>query len=248
MRPLLCLLPLLLLSCSAPSQGSSPAANFSQLTLKAIGDMPTGGDYSGSDATKNKLTQACTIDNAGLAFAPRQAQPSFCSGATYLVFLKSLQAHGQLSPAVVKELVVSLDQKDGEGIFGRWNANGPGCAKLITDLNCGINFTSWEEAQPGDFLKIWWTDKIGGQERGHHVVYLGHDQDSVRFWSSNQPHGYGEKTVLRSKCKRVLFSRITSPRNISNVTRLPARDPWLERMLRDDFSWEEVRQKCRVRQ
>lgn len=209
--------------------------------------MPRGGGYSGSDATKNKLPLACTIDPIGLVFIPQKAQPSFCSGATYLVFLKSLQASEKLSPQVTQKLVVSQDQKDGHGIFGRWNANGPGCAKLVADLSCGINFTAWKKAQPGDFLKIWWTDQIGGKERGHHVVYLSHNEDSVTFWSSNQPGGYGEKTVPLSKCKRVLFTRITSPKKISNVTKLPPNDPWLERMLRDDFTWAEIAKKCRVR-
>ena len=208
--------------------------------------MPRGGGYSGTDATKNKLSLASTPAPLGLTFTPQKAQPSFCSGATYLVLLKSLQASQKLSPEVAQKLVVARDQKDGQGVFGRWNANGPGCAKLVADLGCGINFTSWEKAQPGDFLKIWWTDQIGGKERGHHVVYLSHDENAVRFWSSNQPNGYGEKTVPLTKCKRVLFTRITAPQKFSNVTRLSPSDPWLERMLRDDFTWTEVAQKCRV--
>ena len=251
MKPLLLLLPLLLFSCSSPIQGDVNEAaaplNFNQLTLQAIQEMPTGGGYSGSDSTKNKLPLASSVNANGLTFSPRAAQPSFCSGATYLTFLWSLQASQKLSPEVAKKLVVALDQQDGDGIFGRWNANGPGCAKLVADLDCGLNFTSWEQAQPGDFLKIWWTDKIGGKERGHHVVYLGHDQKSLRFWSSNQPNGYGEKTIPRSDCKRVLFSRVTTPHKIARIPQLPAVDPWLKRMLRDDFTWQEVRQKCRIR-
>lgn len=250
MKKLLALIPFVLLSCSAPSQSSAPntpAVDFNQLNLKAIEAMPRGGGYSGSDATKNKLPLAATTNPQGLAFIPQAAQPSFCSGATYLTFLHSLQSSQKLSPDVAKQLVVTPDQQDGHGIFGRWNANGPGCAKLIADLNCGINFTSWQKAQPGDFLKIWWTEKIGGQERGHHVVYLGHDEQTVRFWSSNQPKGYGEKTIPRSDCKRVLFTRITAPHQIDHITQLPPKDPWLERMLRDDFTWKEVAAKCRVK-
>ncbi len=208
--------------------------------------MPVGGGYSGSDATKNKLTRASRPHATGLSFTPQAAQPSFCSGATYLVFLKALQAGQHVTPKEAKALVVSQDQQDGEGIFGRWNANGPGCAKLITDLACGINFTDWEKAQPGDFLKIWWNEHIGGREHGHHVVYLGHDETSVRYWSSNQPNGYGEKTIPRSKCRRILFTRVTIPQKVTRVTSLPAHDPWLARMLREDFSWPEVRQRCEV--
>ena len=246
-----CLAPvscLLLFACSAPSQSTTTAVSFNSLTLQAIKTMPQGGGYSGTDATKNKLPLACTTNAVGLVFAPQKAKPSFCSGATYLVLLKSLQASQKLSPEVAQKLVVTPDQKDGHGVFGRWNSNGPGSAKLVADLACGINFTSWEKAQPGDFLKIWWTDQIGGRERGHLVVYLSHDENSVRFWSSNQPNGYGEKTVPLTQCKRVLFTRITAPQKFSRVTTLPPTDPWLERMLRDDFTWPQVAQKCHVQE
>lgn len=208
--------------------------------------MPRGGGYSGTDATKNKLPLACKINESGLTFSEQSPQPSFCSGATYLVFLKAIQTTNKPKLAVAKKLVVTPDQKDGHGIFGRWNANGPGCAKLVADLQCGSNFTAWEKAQPGDFLKIWWTEKIGGQEHGHHVIYLGHDAKSLRFWSSNQPNGYSEKTVPRTDCKQVLFTRITAPSKIRNTLSLPFIDPWLERMLHDDFTWDEVKRKCRV--
>jgi hypothetical protein len=31
-------------------------------------------------------------------------------------------------------------QRDGEGIWGRWNANGPGTARLFHEMNLGENF------------------------------------------------------------------------------------------------------------
>lgn len=244
----LALLTLTLLACSAPSEETSTQTSFNQATLEAIKKMPQGGGYSGSDATKNKLPLACVAKPAGLSFSLKSAQPSFCSGATYLALLHALDQTQSLSQTDAQLLVVALDQKDGQGLFGRWNANGPGCAKLVADLGCGQNFTSWDKAQPGDFLKIWWTDKIGGQERGHHVVYLSHNETSVRYWSSNQPNGYGEKTIPRSDCKRVLFSRITAPQKFNQISNLPPSDPWLERMLRDDFTWSEVKLKCQVQE
>ncbi|MBK1833562.1 hypothetical protein [Roseibacillus ishigakijimensis] len=246
-KALLVILPFLLLACASPSQeaGSQPET-FNALTLAALREMPSGGAYSGTDATKNKLVLACRAEGADLVFTPSAARPSFCSGATYLVFLRAAEEAGVLTPAVAQALVVQPDQQDGHGVFGRWNANGPGCAKLIADLGAGMNFTSWEEARPGDFLKIWWTEAIGGRERGHHVVYLGHDAHSVRFWSSNQPAGYGEKTIPREQCRRLLFTRLTQPARLQQVTRLPATDEWLARMLREDFTWQEVVEKCHV--
>ena len=232
-------------NCTTAQQASSH--DFNRKTLTAIHTMPSGGGYSGSDATKNKLVLACRAHDSGLTINAQKAQPSFCSSATYLVFAQAVNEIIQPDKELAQALAVSLNQKDGHGVFGRWNANGPGCAKLVADLGCGINFTNWEQAQPGDFLKIWWTDAIGGRERGHHVVYLGHDETTVRFWSSNTPNGYGEKTVPRDRCKRVLFTRITSPQRIAHATKLPASDPFLVQMLSRDFTWQQVVRACRVK-
>ncbi len=221
-----------------PTTAAEPA-NFNSKVLAAVRSMPSGGKYDGSDATKNLLHDACVLTDGRIQVHANKATPSFCSGATYLVLLKALDQGTQA-------LLPEIDQQDGHGIFGRWNSNGPGAAKLVTDLDAGKNFTSWENAQPGDFLKIWWTAEIGGRERGHLVVYLSHNSKSVRFWSSNQPGGYGIKSVPRSDCHRVLFTRITKPENFANAKKLSAVDPWLKRMLRDDFAWSEVVEKCRV--
>lgn len=228
---------LLLASCAGVAPGND--SGFNARVLAAMRTMPAGGGYDGSDATKNLLPQACGRSGEAIRVDPRRARPSFCSGATYLVLLKALGT----GPEV---LLPVIDHRDGHGVFGRWNANGPGCAKLVADLGAGRNFTSWDEARPGDFLKIWWTDAIGGREQGHHVVYLGHDRESVRFWSSNQPGGYGVKSVPWSQCRRILFTRITRPERFSAAGRLPAADPWLAAMLREDFGWQEVIAKCRV--
>jgi hypothetical protein len=213
--------------------------DFNARVLVAVKAMPAGGGYDGSDATKNLLPKACRVSDGRLVVDAGVARPSFCSGATYLVLLKALESGSEA-------LVPVVDHQDGHGVFGRWNSNGPGAAKLVADLRCGVNFTSWEKARPGDFLKIWWGDEIGGRERGHHVVYLSHDEKNVRFWSSNRPGGYGVKTVPRAECKRVLFTRITRPAKLAEASGLKDEDPWLLRMLTDDFTWDEVAARCRV--
>lgn len=228
---------LLAVSCANPVAGED--RDFNSKVLAAVRTMPAGGGYDGSDATKNLLPKACSLRGGRFVVKASTAQPSFCSGATYLVLLKALDGGSE-------SLLPVMDHQDGHGIFGRWNANGPGAAKLVADLKAGRNFTSWDEARPGDFLKIWWTAEIGGRERGHLVVYLGHDAEEVRFWSSNQPGGYGTRSVPRSKCRRVLFTRITRPERFDAASRLPEVDPWLVRMLRDDFTWAEVVSRCRI--
>ncbi|MGJ8633413.1 MAG: hypothetical protein ACSHX7_05790 [Luteolibacter sp.] len=235
--PLVFLFGVIASGCAPVSVGED--ADFSSKVLAAVQTMPRGGGYDGSDATKNLLHGACELVDGKFRVDANRAKPSFCSGATYLVLLKALGSGSEV-------LLPEIDQQDGHGIFGRWNSNGPGSAKLVTDLGAGKNFISWNEARPGDFLKIWWTDKIGGRERGHLVVYLGHDAESVRFWSGNQPGGYGSKSVPRSDCKRVLFTRITRPGKFAAAKNLPAVDNWLARMLREDFTWAEVVKQCRV--
>ena len=236
---LILLLGVLAAGCANMTTGN--ASDFNSKVLAAVRTMPSGGGYDGSDSTKNLLHGACELVDGKIQVNANHAKPSFCSGATYLVLLKAL---GSGSEALLPE----IDQKDGHGVFGRWNSNGPGSAKLVADLGAGKNFTSWNAAQPGDFLKIWWTDRIGGREQGHLVVYLGHDAESVRFWSSNQPGGYGTKSVPRSDCRRVLFTRITRPEKFSAAKNLSAVDPWLARMLWEDFTWNEVISKCRVKE
>ncbi|MEM9080768.1 MAG: hypothetical protein AAGC74_08775 [Verrucomicrobiota bacterium] len=245
MRKSLLLLPLAILACSAPSQ--TPTRSFNQTLLQTIKTFPTGGGYSGTDATKNLLPLASQPTPDGLLIIPTTARPSFCSGATYLAFLQTLNTLSPLQHPLSTKLAVATDQQDGHGIFGRWNANGPGCAKLIADLNLGTNFTKLENAQPGDFLKIWWTEHIGKRERGHHVVYLSHTPTTLTFWSSNQPHGYGQKTVPLTNCKRLLFTRITKPQNITNALTLTPTDPYLASMLTKDHTWPSILKKTKTK-
>ena len=93
----------------------------------------------------------------------------------------------------------STGQRDGEGVWGRWNANGPGTARLFYEMKLGPNFSDFAQARPGDFMKIFWSTAVGRREHGHSVIFLGTEKvngvDSVRFWSSNIGVGYSEKTV-----------------------------------------------------
>ncbi|MGE9271227.1 MAG: hypothetical protein ACQKBU_10525, partial [Verrucomicrobiales bacterium] len=133
--------------CVNHSVGSS--FDFNAELLAAVKTMPTGGGYDGSDRTKNLLHTACEWQGDKIEVRAEQAKPSFCSGATYLLLLEALNGG---KPSWIPE----IDHQDGHGMFGRWNANGPGAAKLVADIGAGKNFTSWDEARPGDFLKIWW--------------------------------------------------------------------------------------------
>ena len=140
-------------------------------------------------------------------------------------------------------------QRDGEGVWGRWNANGPGTARLFYEMRLGSNFDDFSKAVPGDFMKIWWSSAVGRREHGHSVIFLGTGQnngvDSVHFWSSNIGVGYSDKWVPRAKISAAVFSRLTHPQNLAAAATLtPATDPYLTSLLTKDSSLAEVHEKC----
>jgi hypothetical protein len=236
-------------------------AGFNEIILQQVRSMPAGGGYATNLAAHRALAAAVTPGKAP-SLRPQSAMPGYCSGATYLVFLQTLAALQKsgslaLSAQTWKALVPRLRPDgtdtlpDGEGVWGRWNANGPGTARLFFELGLGRNFTDFSEARPGDFLKIFWTDDVGKKERGHSVVFLGLETkdgvEHVRFWSSNQPDGFGEKSVPRAQIARALFSRLEHPEKISSWKSLPARDTYLAGLLKTESSFAEARKMSGLR-
>ena len=239
----------MLASCAPSSNAAGGDANA--YVLEAVKSMPGGGGYDASPAAVKRLAAGVSANGEGFQENLEKVGASFCSGATYVVFLRTIDLLREreglvLSDAAMQRYAKVVDE-DGTEIFGRWNANGPGTAKLFEELGCGTNFTDYEAAKPGDFMKIWWTDEIGGRERGHLVVYMGRSGDTIRYWSSNIPGGYGYKTVEKAKIKRVLFSRLDKPGRLVNGTRLSAKNQFLADMLRKPFTWEQVVRECRVK-
>jgi hypothetical protein len=89
-------------------------------------------------------------------------------------------------------------------------------------------------------MKIFWTNAVGMREHGHSVIYLGAEQQNgvemIRFWSSNKPLGYGEKSVPRTRIAYAIFSRLEIPGNIERSVSLPARNRYLAGLLATDSS------------
>jgi hypothetical protein len=236
----------------------SGSGDCNTLVLEAIKSMPLAGDYRTSKESFDGLRRAITVRGSGLSIDSEAARPSFCSGATYIIFvhvLDQLARQGALTlDAQTMTSLLVAGQRDGQGIWGRWNANGPGTARLFAELQLGQNFTDFAAARPGDFMKIFWTTEIGKKERGHSVVYLGSNfvggQEFVRFWSSNMPtvagdaSGYGVKLVPRSKMARVIFSRLEHPANIARAKSISGTDAFLAGLLKRSADMEEVRKMC----
>ena len=227
---------------------------YNQVVLEAIHSMPSGGGYQASGSSIRKLEYAVSLNQNQLQIKPEMAEPGFCSGATYLVFLKTLsllQTQRKVNiPSSILEILPPAGQPDGRGIWGRWNANGPGAARLFYSLGLGPNFTDLSAAQPGDFLKIFWNNHIGTLEHGHLVVFLGKEQRGektfVRFWSSNIPKGYGEKIVPLSSIHFMIFSRLMHPEGILKASLLSPTDSYLASLLSHESSVQEVRRLCGI--
>jgi hypothetical protein len=228
----------------------SLAGDCNNLILEQIKQMPQGGRYSVSHFAKIRLQSSAHFESGKFFIVP--AGPSFCSGATYLVFIRTieaLRARGDLHLEYgTLERLIIRDQRDGEGIWGRWNANGPGTARLFHELGVGRNFDNFDQAKPGDFMKIFWSRQVGKNEHGHSTIFLGMENrpvgQYVRYWSSNIPAGYGEKSVPRSKIAYAIFSRLQTPENLARINNAPLVDTYLASLLRSRSSISEAGTKC----
>ena len=245
---------LLLLSGLTPNETCAQLAPspLNDLILDQIRQMPVGGRYAATRAATIRLQSAAHFESGKFFILPDAASPSYCSGATYLVFMKTIEAlrtRGdlQLDYDTLDALMIR-GQRDGEGIWGRWNANGPGTARLFQELGLGRNFDDFEEAEPGDFMKIFWSPEVGRAEHGHSVIYLGTEKklglDYVRYWSSNVPVGYGERSVPRTKIVHAIFSRLYSPSNLERIEGAPEVDRYLASLERVRSSYTEARKMC----
>jgi hypothetical protein len=226
--------------------------NFNGTILEQINHMPVGGKYSASRVATIRLQSAAHFESGKFFILPSAASPSYCSGATYLVFMKAIEAARaagslRLDFATLEQLMIR-NQRDGQGIWGRWNANGPGTGRLFYELNLGKNFDDFAQAIPGDFMKIFWSPEVGKLEHGHSVIFLGMEKqyglDYVRFWSSNIPLGYGEKKVPRSKIIHAIFSRLETPANLTRIHSVPATDTYLAGLIGRRSSFAEAKAKC----
>ena len=139
--------------------------------LAAIDSFPDrGGYYTGGrpndlfpKTTWRGLHEAyqMTVNDERPHFDPMQAQPSFCSSATYGVLIKALliwdtkhkikrEAWVNMKPRVGIADAFNpegVGQDDGVGFWGRANANGPGLAVLVHELGAGYSFTAYRGAK-----------------------------------------------------------------------------------------------------
>src|SRR6266567_4503775 len=243
---------LIIALCATAIAQGAPAADLNGLILEQMRKMPSGGKYSVSHFAKIKLQSAAHFESGKFFVIPTKPYVSFCSGATYLVFIKTIEelrdrGQLQLDFATLNQLIIR-DQHDGEGIWGRWNANGTGTARLFHELGLGQNFDNFDQAKPGDFMKIFWSRQVGKSEHGHSTIFLGRENrfgvEYIRYWSSNIPSGYGEKSGPRRQLAYAIFSRLQTPANLVRINGAPFVDAYLASLLRVRSSVTEAGTKC----
>ena len=225
-------------SCTRVPTGPIPPNN--QLILRAIAQIPDGQGFGRGDGRIDALASAIEVLPDQIRISPAKAAPAFCTAATYLVLwtaIAELRNTGKLKldAEALEELQVRSKKQmpDGTGVWGRWNADGPGVAVVFKELRLGTNRTDIREALPGDFLKISWNQSVGKGERGHLGIFDSQRncrptadetrlQRYVCFWSSQPENdraipddqkgtaGFGVKCVPQKKVVRAIYSRLES--------------------------------------
>jgi hypothetical protein len=101
-------------------------------------------------------------------------------------------------------------------------------------------------------MKIFWNPNVGRHEHGHSAIFLAVTQENgvemVRFWSSNMPNGFGEKTVPKAKIASVIFSRLENAQNIRRALyTLSPKNVYLGSLISKDSSLAEALQASGAR-
>lgn len=203
--------------CSLPYN-----AQWQDAILKAVGSFPErGGYYTGGkpNAVFSKTTMQGLHDayrmgpgDARPDFDPMQAQPSFCSSATYAVLIKALllwdvkgvikrEAWVNMKPYVgIKDQLNpdGIGQDDGVGFWGRANANGPGLGVLVAELKAGVNFTAYRGAMsernkewPGEVYmsdSLWCAQDVWQMARPGDLMKI--------FWNRNESRGKDSGAII----------------------------------------------------
>jgi len=241
--------------------------------VSALRSIPNGGTFSlNSKETMSDMVSALRFDEASgrLQLNTTGLDHGNCSTGTILGFGGALAAdQKQNNWKLSREAglaVLPKGEADGVGFWGRWNANGPGVARIFKDLKLGKNFIDSsinsvpgaisDAPRMGDFVKLFWdkSQGVGKNEKGHMAVFSRYmrgpngEIQEICFWSASDDSGstnqfkggFGEKCVPRQKVQYALFSRLENPKNIEAVTTLPEKDTFLADMLKKEVSFEDA--------
>jgi hypothetical protein len=145
-------------------------------------------------------------------FDPLQAQPSFCSSATYGVLIKALlvwdtkhkisrEAWINMKPRVGLADAFNPEgagQDDGVGFWGRANANGPGLGVLVRELGAGYSFTAYRGAKTERNRETPRERYLTDQEWCQHDIWhraVPGDLMKI-FWNRNESRGSDSGAII----------------------------------------------------
>jgi hypothetical protein len=127
--------------------------------LAAARAIPDGGTYvwNGGSGVPHE------ISHGGVTILEAQKKGTFCSGFTFTVAMEAARERGLLGGKSAD--AVRQFQKEWYG--STKDAAERQCALAVERLGIGRELKKLEQAQPGDFVQIWRTNKTG-----HSVVLL----------------------------------------------------------------------------
>ena len=141
--------------CATPLQAQEAAKDI----LAAARAVPDGGTYVWAKGSGSPHD----IRHEGEVILKAQEKGTYCSGFTFCVAMEAARERGLLqgkSTAAVRQF-----QKQWYG--STKEAAERQCALAVEQLGIGREVKSLTDAQPGDFMQIWRTNKSG-----HSVLFL----------------------------------------------------------------------------
>ena len=175
-------LTLLAIANQATLHAQEPAKDI----LAAAQAIPDGGSYvwtNGSGVPRD-------IRHDGELILKAQEQGTYCSGFTFCVAMEVAQERGLLKGKTAE--AVRQFQKQWYG--STKEAAERQCALAVEQLGIGREVKSLADAQPGDFMQIWRTNKSG-----HSVLFLdwvraGEEVVGIKYRSSQKStDGVGDR-------------------------------------------------------
>ena len=211
MRKILTVAMLLLVGGLWAAASDPVNTQWQQTVLNAIDSFPErGGYYTGgkpnavfAKTTWQGLKDAFVMDDNDTKprFDPYQAQPSFCSSATYAVLVKALlmwDTTGKISREAWQNMRVHDGQNDGVGFWGRANANGPALAVLVNELDAGYSVAAYRGAL-ADSVKECPAERYltDAEWRAHPVWCRARAGDMMKiFWNRHDSRGHDGGAII----------------------------------------------------
>ena len=199
---------------------------YNKYILKAIDEVQKtaldgGGYFVGLKVNPPESPIGYDLKLLGKPLIKAPRKTSYCSGASYTVFIEALNLIFAGSNKILPEEnyeAMRMQEPDGGRrednvkFWGKWNADGYGNHFSLVQYSKIGKKINPKNARPGDFVNISWKSGLG-----HSVVFLGwnidekNDTNLVYFSSQKHTNGFGDVSVNINKIQEVLFVRLYEP-------------------------------------